>query len=68
MPKIFPVNVPAAQAMVEELTSIERKVQLMKQYINPARGTVIDVDIACSLCLGMQNELDNFRSNLIRFL
>ena len=62
------IDIPAAHAIIEELENIERRISLLKTYINPSQGMVVDTQVAANLSIGMQDAMDNVRDNLIRFL
>ena len=61
------VDVAATQAMVEQIAAIERKVKLMKQYINPETGTV-DMQVFAGLFLSTEDCMATLRDLSIKFL
>jgi len=61
------VDVEATQAMLEQIEALERKVKLMKQYINPQTGTV-DTQVFSGLWVGSNDCLQTLRDLTIKFL
>ncbi len=57
----------ATAAMLEQIESIERKVKLMKQYINPEIGTV-DMRVFSGLWLSANDCMETLRDLSIKFL
>jgi tetrahydromethanopterin S-methyltransferase subunit G len=49
------VDRAAIQAIVEQIDMAERKLRMIKQYVNPETGTVRDIQIVSGLYIGARD-------------
>ena len=62
------VDKAAAEALIENIDAAERKLRMMKQYINPQKGVVVDINIVSGLFHGTDNCLKTVNDLLVKFL
>lgn len=62
------VNYAAAQSAMYHIKAIERKLSLVKQYINPRAGTVDNTDIVSGLVNDADDEISDLIADLCCFL
>ena len=58
----------ATMALIENIDAAERKLRMMKQYINPQKGVVSDINIVAGLYQGTNNCLKTVNDLLVKFL
>ena len=61
------VNREAAQKAIFEIDAAERKLRMLKQYINPETGTVRDMQIVDGLFNGSEDCMEMIRAQLAKF-
>jgi len=61
------VDRPAAQTLIHEIDAAERKLRMLKQYINPETGTVRDIQIVDGLFNGSKDCMEMIRAQLTKF-
>jgi hypothetical protein len=61
-------NHVAAQSALYHIESIERKLKLLKQYINPEAGVVNNMQVVCGLVNSVDDEIIGLEADLVRFL
>lgn len=61
-------NREAAQAAIEQIDAAERKLRMMKQYINPEKGVITDIHVVSGLFHGTEDCMKNINSLLVKFL
>ena len=61
-------NHEAAQSAIYHIESMERKLKLLKQYINPQAGVVVDEDIVKNLVNGVDEEITDLSLDVERIL
>lgn len=62
------VNHDAAQSALYHIEAIERRLKLLKQYINPQAGVVNDMQVVAGLMNGTEDEMNDLRADIVRFL
>jgi hypothetical protein len=62
------VNREAAQKAIFEIDAAERKLRMLKQYINPETGTVRDMQIVSGLYHGANDCMKEINAALAKFL
>lgn len=58
----------AVDALIEQLDSAERKLRMIKQYVDPTAGTVKDMNIVAGLLVGATDCTNNVRDLLVKFI
>jgi len=61
------VNREAAQKAIFEIDAAERKLRMMKQYINPEAGTVLDIQVMYGLFNGAEDCMEVIQAQLAKF-
>jgi hypothetical protein len=61
------VNRQAAQSAIFEIDAAERKLRMLKQYINPEAGTVRDMQIVDGLFNGADDCMKMIKARLAEF-
>jgi hypothetical protein len=61
------VDQAATQALIEQIDAAERKLRMMKQYINTDKGVVTDIQIVRGLYTGADDCIDTVGDLLIKF-
>ncbi len=62
------VNIKAAQSLIQHLDTVEQKLLLIRQSINPELGVVTEMNAVAGLFLAVQKELIEVNVDLVRFL
>jgi hypothetical protein len=62
------VDRQAAQTIIHEIDAAERKLRMLKQYVNPEAGTVRDTQIVAGLFIGAEDCMKVINAQLVRFL
>ena len=62
------VDREAARRVIAEIDAAERKLRMMKQYINPEAGTVRDLQIVAGLFHGADDCVKEINTQLAKFL
>lgn len=62
------INHKAAGSAIYHIESMERKLKLLKQYINPVDGVVNDTSMAAQLVNAVDAEMTDLQIDLSRFL
>lgn len=62
------VNHEAAQSAIYHIEAIERRVKLLKQYINPRAGVVTDIGVVAGLSMSTEEEVNDLIRDLAKFL
>jgi hypothetical protein len=63
-----PVDRESAQKLIHEIDAAERKLRMLKQYINPETGTVRDMQIVSGLFNGADDCMKTINGLLVKFL
>lgn len=61
-------SLEAAQSAIYHITSMERKLTLLKQYINPVTGTINDPQVVIGLVNGVDEEITDLNIDVARLL
>ena len=61
------VDSSATAAMLEQITALERKIKLMKQFVNPQTGTVDTANFA-NLWVSSNDCMQTLRDLTVKFL
>lgn len=62
------VNREAAQTLIHEIDSAERKLRMLKQYIDTNSGTVRDMQVVAGLYNGAEDCMKMINAQLAKFL
>lgn len=62
------VDREATQSLIENINAAERKLRMMKQYINPEVGTVNDMQLVAGLFHGTDDCMKTINNLLVKFL
>jgi len=62
------VNREATQKAIFEIDAAERKLRMMKQYINPEAGTVRDMQIVSGLFISANDCMKLIQHHLAKFI
>ena len=62
------VNREAAEKVIFEIDAVERKLRLLKAYINPEEGTVGNMQIVSGLFIGADDCMKMIQHHLTKFL
>jgi hypothetical protein len=61
-------NLTVTASLLHNIESAERRLRLLRQYINPQNGTVNSVDLACNTFYGIEENVENLRKGLEKFV
>lgn len=62
------INHEAASSALYHVEAIERRLKLIKQYINPEKGVVNDMQVVAGLVNGIDEEISDLHIDLSKFL
>lgn len=62
------VNHEAASSALYHIEAMERRLKLMKQYINPQAGVANDAQVVRGLAQGIEDELTDLHNDLMALL
>ena len=61
-------NHDAAGSALYHIEAIERRLKLLKQYINPRIGVINDTPMVARLMNGIEDEFSDLRNDIVKFL
>lgn len=62
------VDKAAAEALIEQIDATERKLRMMKQYINPEKGVINDMHMTAGLFNSVGSNMKTINDLLVRFI
>lgn len=61
------VDIAATTAIIENINSVERKLRMMKQLVNPQQGVITDIHLVTGLEIGSFECMNNISDLLLKF-